>query len=106
MVQVFHLSCITLKGTDINVTDIKCMHMCVSTQLSSVFSEVQYWFFNHWLISFHIPTSYFFYDAFPLQIIKSGLMTQADYEEVSRKALSLFEYGQVIKLLCLSCQFW
>ncbi|PON63424.1 Phosphoribosylaminoimidazole-succinocarboxamide synthase [Parasponia andersonii] len=30
----------------------------------------------------------------PDEIIKSGLMSQADYEEASRKALSLFEYGQ------------
>lgn len=30
-----------------------------------------------------------------LQIIERGLMSQADYEEASRKALSLFEYGQV-----------
>ncbi|XP_057728729.1 phosphoribosylaminoimidazole-succinocarboxamide synthase, chloroplastic-like [Arachis stenosperma] len=30
----------------------------------------------------------------PDEIIERGLMTRADYEEVSRKALSLFEYGQ------------
>nr|XP_024927260.2 phosphoribosylaminoimidazole-succinocarboxamide synthase, chloroplastic isoform X2 [Ziziphus jujuba var. spinosa] len=30
----------------------------------------------------------------PDEIINSGLMTQADYEEVSKKALSLFQYGQ------------
>ncbi|XP_024022943.1 phosphoribosylaminoimidazole-succinocarboxamide synthase, chloroplastic [Morus notabilis] len=30
----------------------------------------------------------------PDEIISSGLMTEADYEEASRKALSLFEYGQ------------
>ncbi|KAM7261520.1 hypothetical protein ACFE04_008887 [Oxalis oulophora] len=30
----------------------------------------------------------------PEEIIKQGLMSQADYEEASRKALSLFEYGQ------------
>ncbi|KAF7829975.1 phosphoribosylaminoimidazole-succinocarboxamide synthase, chloroplastic [Senna tora] len=34
----------------------------------------------------------------PDEIIKSGLMTQADYEEVSKKALSLFEYGQSVAL--------
>ncbi|KAI9117822.1 hypothetical protein K1719_011237 [Acacia pycnantha] len=34
----------------------------------------------------------------PDEIIRSGLMTQADYEEVSRKALSLFEYGQHVAL--------
>ena len=39
------------------------------------------------------------YDAYTRQIIRSGLMTQADYEEVSMKALSLFEYGQVIQKL-------
>ncbi|GMN40083.1 hypothetical protein TIFTF001_009316 [Ficus carica] len=32
----------------------------------------------------------------PDEIIRSGLMTQADYEEASRKALSLFEYGQCV----------
>ncbi|RVW17832.1 Phosphoribosylaminoimidazole-succinocarboxamide synthase, chloroplastic [Vitis vinifera] len=31
-------------------------------------------------------------------IVKLGLMTQADYDEVSRKALSLFEYGQHVAL--------
>lgn len=30
-----------------------------------------------------------------LQIVDQGLMTREDYEEVSRKALSLFEFGQV-----------
>ncbi|GAV66795.1 LOW QUALITY PROTEIN: SAICAR_synt domain-containing protein, partial [Cephalotus follicularis] len=30
----------------------------------------------------------------PDEVIKLGLMTQADYEEASRKALNLFEYGQ------------
>ncbi|MED6176919.1 Phosphoribosylaminoimidazole-succinocarboxamide synthase (SAICAR synthetase) [Stylosanthes scabra] len=30
----------------------------------------------------------------PDEIIERGLMTRADYEEVSRRALSLFEYGQ------------
>ncbi|KAF4362556.1 hypothetical protein F8388_011383 [Cannabis sativa] len=30
----------------------------------------------------------------PDEIIKSGLMSRDDYEEASRKALSLFEYGQ------------
>lgn len=39
-----------------------------------------------------------------MQIIERGLMTQADYDEASRKALSLFEYGQVI-LFCYSCIF-
>ncbi|XP_028789132.1 phosphoribosylaminoimidazole-succinocarboxamide synthase, chloroplastic [Neltuma alba] len=34
----------------------------------------------------------------PDEIVRSGLMTQADYEEVSRKALSLFEYGQHVAL--------
>lgn len=42
----------------------------------------------------------FFYDAFALQIIERGLMTRSDYEEVSEKALSLFEYGQVNNLRC------
>ncbi|XP_030934649.1 phosphoribosylaminoimidazole-succinocarboxamide synthase, chloroplastic isoform X2 [Quercus lobata] len=37
-------------------------------------------------------------DAFVSQIVKRGLMTQADYDEASRKALSLFEYGQHIAL--------
>ncbi|QHO21183.1 Phosphoribosylaminoimidazole-succinocarboxamide synthase [Arachis hypogaea] len=32
------------------------------------------------------------------EIIERGLMTRADYEEVSRKALSLFEYGQCVAL--------
>ncbi|CAL2235600.1 unnamed protein product [Prunus armeniaca] len=31
----------------------------------------------------------------PDEIVERGLMTQAEYDEVSRKALSLFEYGQV-----------
>ncbi|XP_057504867.1 phosphoribosylaminoimidazole-succinocarboxamide synthase, chloroplastic isoform X3 [Actinidia eriantha] len=30
----------------------------------------------------------------PDEIVQRGLMTQADYDEASRKALSLFEYGQ------------
>ncbi|XP_028071992.1 phosphoribosylaminoimidazole-succinocarboxamide synthase, chloroplastic-like [Camellia sinensis] len=30
----------------------------------------------------------------PEEIVQCGLMTQADYDEASRKALSLFEYGQ------------
>ncbi|KAL6179394.1 hypothetical protein ACLB2K_050909 [Fragaria x ananassa] len=34
----------------------------------------------------------------PAEIIESGLMSQADYDEVSRKALSLFEYGQRVAL--------
>ncbi|KAL5558556.1 hypothetical protein UlMin_034767 [Ulmus minor] len=34
----------------------------------------------------------------PAEIIESGLMSRADYEEVSRKALSLFEYGQRVAL--------
>ncbi|KAK7301142.1 hypothetical protein RJT34_12003 [Clitoria ternatea] len=34
----------------------------------------------------------------PDEIIEMGLMTQADYEEVSEKALSLFEYGQQVAL--------
>jgi len=42
----------------------------------------------------------FFFDAFPLQIIERGLMTRSDYEAVSEKALSLFEYGQVISYGC------
>lgn len=41
-------------------------------------------------------------DAFVSQIVKRGLMTQADYDEASRKALSLFEYGQVNKLCWLA----
>ena len=41
-------------------------------------------------------------DAFVSQIVKRGLMTQADYDEASRKALSLFEYGQVYKLCWLA----
>ncbi|KAK7372986.1 hypothetical protein VNO80_06379 [Phaseolus coccineus] len=32
----------------------------------------------------------------PDEIIERGLMTRADYEEVSEKALSLFEYGQQV----------
>lgn len=39
------------------------------------------------------------YDVFSLQIVKLGLMTEAEFDEASRKALRLFEYGQVIKLL-------
>ncbi|KAK9270860.1 hypothetical protein L1049_026446 [Liquidambar formosana] len=34
----------------------------------------------------------------PDEIVKRGLMTRADYEEASRKALSLFEYGQRVAL--------
>ncbi|XP_050938289.1 phosphoribosylaminoimidazole-succinocarboxamide synthase, chloroplastic isoform X1 [Cucumis melo] len=34
----------------------------------------------------------------PDEIIERGLMSQADYEEASRKALSLFEYGQKVAL--------
>ncbi|CAK7347212.1 unnamed protein product [Dovyalis caffra] len=34
----------------------------------------------------------------PDEIIKSGLMNEADYYEASRKALSLFEYGQRVAL--------
>ncbi|KAM1203740.1 phosphoribosylaminoimidazole-succinocarboxamide synthase, chloroplastic-like [Malus sylvestris] len=34
----------------------------------------------------------------PDEIIERGLMTQAEYDEVSRKALSLFEYGQHVAL--------
>ncbi|XP_022132334.1 phosphoribosylaminoimidazole-succinocarboxamide synthase, chloroplastic [Momordica charantia] len=34
----------------------------------------------------------------PDEIIERGLMTQADYDEASRKALSLFEYGQQVAL--------
>ncbi|KAM0976841.1 hypothetical protein PS2_019425 [Malus domestica] len=34
----------------------------------------------------------------PDEIIERGLMTQAEYDEVSRKALSLFEYGQRVAL--------
>ncbi|PWA84360.1 purin 7 [Artemisia annua] len=30
----------------------------------------------------------------PEEIVKQGLMSQADYDEASKKALSLFEYGQ------------
>lgn len=33
-----------------------------------------------------------------LQIVQQGLMSQADYDEASSKALSLFEYGQVTYL--------
>ncbi|KAI8016497.1 hypothetical protein LOK49_LG05G03062 [Camellia lanceoleosa] len=32
----------------------------------------------------------------PEEIVQRGLMTQADYDEASRKALSLFEYGQCV----------
>lgn len=39
-----------------------------------------------------------------LQIVKQGLMSQADYDEASSKALSLFEYGQVIYLVSLSAE--
>jgi hypothetical protein len=48
-------------------------------------------------ITFFLPKFYFSV-AFPLQIIEKGLMTRADYEEASEKALRLFEYGQVISL--------
>ncbi|XP_059638253.1 phosphoribosylaminoimidazole-succinocarboxamide synthase, chloroplastic [Cornus florida] len=34
----------------------------------------------------------------PEEIVKHGLMTQADYNEASTKALSLFEYGQRVAL--------
>lgn len=34
----------------------------------------------------------------PDQIVQQGLMSQADYDEASRKALSLFEYGQRVAL--------
>ncbi|XP_061369440.1 phosphoribosylaminoimidazole-succinocarboxamide synthase, chloroplastic [Gastrolobium bilobum] len=34
----------------------------------------------------------------PDEIVESGLMTRADYVEVSEKALSLFEYGQQVAL--------
>ncbi|XP_004505724.1 phosphoribosylaminoimidazole-succinocarboxamide synthase, chloroplastic [Cicer arietinum] len=34
----------------------------------------------------------------PDEIIEKGLMTRADYEEASEKALSLFEYGQQVAL--------
>ncbi|KAF5444800.1 hypothetical protein F2P56_033900 [Juglans regia] len=34
----------------------------------------------------------------PDEIVQRGLMTQADYDEASRKALSLFEYGQSVAL--------
>lgn len=34
----------------------------------------------------------------PDEIVRRGLMTQADYDEVSRKAMSLFEFGQRVAL--------
>ncbi|XP_019455189.1 PREDICTED: phosphoribosylaminoimidazole-succinocarboxamide synthase, chloroplastic-like [Lupinus angustifolius] len=34
----------------------------------------------------------------PEEIIERGLMSLADYEEASAKALSLFEYGQQVTL--------
>ncbi|XP_076941425.1 phosphoribosylaminoimidazole-succinocarboxamide synthase, chloroplastic-like [Bidens hawaiensis] len=34
----------------------------------------------------------------PEEIVKQGLMSQADYDEASSKALSLFEYGQRVAL--------
>ncbi|ONI35259.1 hypothetical protein PRUPE_1G526100 [Prunus persica] len=34
----------------------------------------------------------------PDEIVECGLMTQAEYDEVSRKTLSLFEYGQRVAL--------
>ncbi|KAJ8565709.1 hypothetical protein K7X08_008285 [Anisodus acutangulus] len=34
----------------------------------------------------------------PDEIVQCGLMTQADYDEVSRKAMSLFEFGQRVAL--------
>lgn len=34
-------------------------------------------------------------DVLFLQIVKRGLMTQAEFDEASSKALSLFEFGQV-----------
>ncbi|WOH04821.1 hypothetical protein DCAR_0624233 [Daucus carota subsp. sativus] len=37
----------------------------------------------------------------PDEIVKRGLMTQDEYDEASTKALSLFEYGQVIITLLL-----
>lgn len=39
--------------------------------------------------------------VFSLQIVKLGLMTEAEFNEASRKALSLFEFGQVIQLLLI-----
>lgn len=38
-----------------------------------------------------------FGDQFALQIIQSGLMSESDYIEASKAALSLFEYGQVLE---------
>lgn len=32
----------------------------------------------------------------PEEIVNHGLMSQADYDEVSKKALALFEYGQIV----------
>lgn len=34
-----------------------------------------------------------------MQIVKLGLMTEAEFDEASRKALSLFDYGQVIPFM-------
>lgn len=36
---------------------------------------------------------------FFFQIVQRGLMTQAEYDEASSKALSLFEYGQVMNIV-------
>lgn len=48
------------------------------------------------VLLFRVPAWLFnLYDACASQIVQRGLMTQADYDEASRKALSLFEYGQV-----------
>lgn len=38
-------------------------------------------------------------EIFSFQIVQRGLMTQAEYDEVSDKALRLFEFGQVSMLL-------
>ncbi|KAK6804198.1 hypothetical protein RDI58_001982 [Solanum bulbocastanum] len=35
----------------------------------------------------------------PDEIVQRGLMTQADYDEVSRRAMSLFEFGQIEAVL-------
>jgi hypothetical protein len=55
--------------------------------------------FQEWIIFHNIFFPKFYFSVtFPLQIIEKGLMTRADYEEASEKALKLFEYGQVISL--------
>jgi hypothetical protein len=63
--------------------------------MSSKIIDFQEWIIFH---KFFFFPKFYFPVTFPLQIIEKGLMTRADYEEASEKALKLFEYGQVISL--------